>query len=187
MRVVVVGATGNVGSSLVRALADDSAVESILGLARRSPALELPKTTWTEADIVSDGLTPHFRGADAVVHLAWAIQPSRDLETLTRINVDGSERVFDAVAEAGVPVLAYASSVGAYSPGPKDRLVDESCPVGGVPTSFYARHKAEVEQRLDRFEHEHPDVRVVRMRPGLIFKRQAAAGIRRLFAGPFLP
>jgi nucleoside-diphosphate-sugar epimerase len=86
-----------------------------------------------------------------------------------------------------VPALVYASSVGAYSPGPKDRLVDESWPVEGVPTSFYARHKAEVERLLDRFEAEHADVRVVRLRPGLIFKREAASGIRRLFAGPFLP
>jgi UDP-glucose 4-epimerase len=28
---------------------------------------------------------------------------------------------------------------------------------------------------------------VVRMRPGLVFKKEAAEGIRRLFAGPFLP
>jgi UDP-glucose 4-epimerase len=91
------------------------------------------------------------------------------------------------VAAAGVPALVYASSVGAYSPGPKDRRVDESWPVEGVRTSFYARHKAEVEQLLDRFEREHPDVRVVRLRPGLIFKREAASGIRRLFAGRLVP
>ena len=30
-------------------------------------------------------------------------------------------------------------------------------------------------------------MRVVRLRPGLIFKREAASGIRRLFAGPLLP
>jgi UDP-glucose 4-epimerase len=65
--------------------------------------------------------------------------------------------------------------------------VDESWPTGGTPTSYYARHKAEVERRLDRFESEAPDVRVVRMRPGLVFKKEAAQGIRRLFAGPLLP
>jgi nucleoside-diphosphate-sugar epimerase len=65
--------------------------------------------------------------------------------------------------------------------------VDEGWPRGGVPTSYYARHKAEVERRLERFETENPDVRVVKMRPGLIFKKEAAQGIRRLFAGPFLP
>src|SRR5205809_7702957 len=98
--------------------------------------------------------------------------------------------VVGATGNVGTSLLAalvYASSVGAYSPGPKDRLVDESWPVDGVPTSFYGRHKAEVERLLDRFEEAHPDVRVVRLRPGLIFKREAASGIRRLFAGPFLP
>jgi nucleoside-diphosphate-sugar epimerase len=86
-----------------------------------------------------------------------------------------------------VPALVYASSVGAYSAGPKDRLVDESWPTGGTPSSFYARHKAAVERLLDRFEAEQPGVRVVRLRPGLIFQHGAGSEIRRLFAGPFLP
>ena len=38
--------------------------------------------------------------------------------------------------------------------GPKDRRVDESWPTTGIPTSFYSRHKAEVERLLDRFEEE---------------------------------
>ena len=45
----------------------------------------------------------------------------------------------------------------------------------------------EVERRLDIFEREAPDVRVVRMRPAFTFKRESASGQRRLFAGPFLP
>jgi nucleoside-diphosphate-sugar epimerase len=187
MRIVVIGASGNVGTSLLHALGEDPAVESVLGIARRRPVANFPKTEWATADVARDDLVPHLRGADAVVHLAWAIQPSRDLDALWLTNVHGSGRVFDAVAAAGVPTLVYASSVGAYSPGPKDRAVPESWATGGIPTSFYARHKAEVERRLDRFEAEHPEIRVVRLRPGLIFKRGAASGIRRLFAGPFLP
>jgi nucleoside-diphosphate-sugar epimerase len=101
--------------------------------------------------------------------------------------VHGSRRVFDAVARAGVPVLVHASSVGTYSPGPKDRPVDESWPTRGIPSSFYSRHKAEVERMLDDFQRERPGVRVVRLRPGLIFKRSAATEIRRLFVGPLLP
>jgi UDP-glucose 4-epimerase len=186
MRVVVVGATGNVGTSLLHQLANDGDVESVVGIARRRPNLEFPKTTWVEADIVSSDLVSHFRGADAVVHLAWVIQPSRDLGFLWQVNVEGSTRVFRAVADAGVPALVYASSIGAYSRGPKDRRVGEDWPTDGIPTSFYARHKAEVERRLDLFERERPDIRAVRLRPALIFKREAASGIRRLFAGPFL-
>ena len=187
MKVVVVGASGNVGTSLLHALADDPQVEEVVGLARRIPGMSFPRTRWVAADIVRDDLVPHFRGADAVVHLAWLIQPSRDRATTRAVNVDGSGRVFRATADAGVPALVYASSVGAYSPGPKDRRVDESWPTGGIETIFYSRDKAATERLLDRFEAEHPGVRVVRLRPGLIFKREAASGIRRLFAGPLLP
>jgi UDP-glucose 4-epimerase len=187
MRVAVIGATGNVGTSVLTALADEAGVDSVLGIARRRPEADFPKTEWAQADITDDDLRPHLEGADVAVHLAWAIQPSRDEATLRAINVDGSARVFDAVARAGVPALVYASSVGAYSPGPKGRAVGEDWPTGGVPTSFYSRHKAEVENLLDRFESEHAEIRVARLRPALIFKGEAASEIRRLFAGPFLP
>lgn len=187
MRVVIIGATGNVGTSLVAALAREPAVESILGVARRLPGWAPAKTEWASADVVTSDLAPLFRGADVVVHLAWLIQPSRDVHAMRQVNVTGSERVFRATAEAGVKALVYASSIGAYSPGPKDRAVDETWPTDGVATSFYSRHKAEVERRLDRFEAEFPDTRVVRLRPGLIFKREAGSGVRRLFLGPLVP
>ena len=187
MRVVITGASGNVGTSLLRALADEPRIAGILALARRRPELDKSKTTWAEADVASSDLLEHFAGADAIVHLAWLIQPSRDLDQLRRVNVDGSRRVFEAAAAARARVLVYASSVGAYSPGPKDRKVDESWPTGGIATSFYSRHKAEVERLLDDFEQRHPGVRVVRLRPALIFKREAGSEVRRLFAGPLLP
>ena len=187
MRVVVTGASGNVGTSLLRALAADDDVDEIVGIARRRPAHVFPKTEWRAADVGRDDLVPLFQGADCVVHLAWGIQPSHELSTLRRTNVEGSERVFRAVAEAGVPALVYGSSVGAYSPGPKDRLVDESWPAEGTPTSFYARHKAEVERLLDRFQVDRAETRVVRLRPALIFKRSSGEEQRRYFLGPLFP
>ncbi|TMK58926.1 MAG: NAD-dependent epimerase/dehydratase family protein [Actinobacteria bacterium] len=187
MRVIVTGASGNVGTSVLEALGREAKVDEIVGLARRVPTVEMPKVRWVGADVVSDDLAPIFSGADAVIHLAWAIQPSRDEAVTERINVEGSRRVFDAVAAAKVPALVHASSVGAYSPGPKERQVDESWPVEGIPSSFYSRHKAAVEDLLDELEGRAPELRVVRLRPGLIFKSEAASEIRRLFAGPFLP
>jgi nucleoside-diphosphate-sugar epimerase len=159
----------------------------VLGVARRRPELQLPKTEWAVADVARDDLVPLFDGADVVVHLAWLIQPSHDEAVLRRVNVDGTLRLLDAAAATGVPKVVYASSIGTYSPGPQDRFVGEEWPAGGIESSFYSRHKVRVEELLDGFESEHPDVRVVRLRPALIFKRSAASGIRRLFAGPFLP
>ena len=184
MRVVVTGATGNVGTSVLPALARDPAIEEIVGLARRVPRWSNPRTRWVGADVVTSPLEEIFAGADAVIHLAWLIQPSRDAAALRAVNVDGSRRVFEAAARAGVGALVHASSIGVYSPGPKERRVDESWPREGVPTSFYSRHKAEAERLLDGFEDR---LRVVRLRPALIFKGEAASEIRRYFAGPLLP
>jgi UDP-glucose 4-epimerase len=86
-----------------------------------------------------------------------------------------------------VRTIVYASSVGAYSPGPKDRPVDENWPTHGWPPAGYTREKAYLERVLDAFERDHPDIRVVRLRPGFILKRESAAAQRRLFAGPLLP
>jgi len=187
MKVAVIGATGNVGSALLRALEHEERVREVVGIARRRPATELSKVTWATADVVTDDLEPVLAGADVVVHLAWLIQPSRDERVTYAVNVEGSRRVFEAAARAGAGAIVYASSVGAYSPGPKDRAVDESWPTGGIQSSFYSRHKAEVESILDRFEAEHAHMRIVRLRPGLIFQRDAASEIRRYFAGPLLP
>jgi UDP-glucose 4-epimerase len=103
------------------------------------------------------------------------------------VNVDGSTRLLAAVREAAVPALVYASSIGAYSPAPNDSAVDEGWPTEGIAQNEYSRQKAELERRLDRFEAEAPEVRVVRMRPALTFKYESASEQRRLFAGPFLP
>ena len=77
--------------------------------------------------------------------------------------------------------LVYASSVGAYFTGPK-RIAGwkRAGPPAGSIRSYYSRHKAEVERRLDHLRAPSIlDRRVVRLRPGLIFKREAAPG----FAG----
>jgi UDP-glucose 4-epimerase len=187
VRVVVTGATGNVGTAVVGALVADQRVERVVGISRRAPRWSPPRTEWVQADVARDDLRPLFAGADAVIHLAWLIQPSRDGAELERVNVTGSRRVFEAAAGSGARALVHASSVGVYSEGPKDRAVDESWRRDGTPTSFYARHKAAAERALDAVEAASPGLRVVRLRPGLIFQREAGPEIRRLFGGPLVP
>ncbi|WP_328461109.1 NAD-dependent epimerase/dehydratase family protein [Actinoplanes sp. NBC_00393] len=189
MRVVIVGASGNAGTALLRRLrATEPDVEPV-GVSRRAP--DNPGIPWHTVDVGADDATDRlaeiFAGADAVVNLAWQIQPSHDQQRLYRTNVLGSRSVFRAVVRAGVPAIMHASSVGVYAPGPKWAFVKETWLRTGVPESSYSRHKSLVERMLDEIESDHPTLRVVRLRPGLIFQRDAGTEIGRYFAGPLLP
>ena len=62
MRVVIVGATGNVGTSVIRSLENEPEVESILGVARRLPGLQPRKTEWAAADVTSFRLLAGMSG-----------------------------------------------------------------------------------------------------------------------------
>lgn len=187
MRIIVTGATGNLGTSTIEALSNDSRVNEIVGVARRKPEIQVNKCTFVAADVARDDLGPLFRGADAVVHLAWQLQPMREVRQLQRTNVDGMRAVLNAVRKEQVKSVVAASSVGAYSPGSKDALVDEVWPTQGISSSMYSRQKVQVERMLEDFEAENSETRVVRMRPALVFKANAAAEIHRLFLGPLVP
>lgn len=187
MRVVVTGASGNVGTSVVQRLLANPEIEAIAAVCRRPPAVVLPTVTWHAIDVGVDQLEPVLRGADAVIHLAWQIQPGHDADQLHCTNVVGTRRVVDAVLTTGVPTLVYASSVGTYAPGPKDRPVGERWPATGVPGSLYSAHKAAVERLLDSVAAAAPELRIVKLRKALVFKAGAAAGIARLFLPRWLP
>lgn len=186
-RIVVTGATGNVGTAVVRALGADPEVGSIVGIARRPSRWESPKTEFVTADVARDDLRAVFDGADVVIHLAWLFQPTHRPEVTWRSNVLGSIRVFETAAAMRVPALVHASSIGAYSPRDDDHPVAEDWPTHGSPKAAYTREKAYVERVLDALDRRHPRLRVVRLRPGFLFQRAAAPEQRRLFGGPFLP
>ena len=198
MRVAVLGATGNVGTAVLRRLQAARAERpdglEIIGVARRIPSQSTGPyegVQWHSIDVASrsgrDELVEVLDGVDAVVHLVWAVQPNRDEAELHRINVHGTENMLSAAAEAGVRHVVCASSVGAYSPAPKDVLTDESWPARGIATSHYSRHKGEQEELLDEFERRYPEIPVARLRPGLIFQSDAGSEIGRYFLGPLVP
>ncbi len=65
--------------------------------------------------------------------------------------------------------------------------MDESWPTHGWPDAAYCREKAYLERALDIVERDRPGLRVVRMRPAFLFKRESASEQRRIFGGRYLP
>jgi UDP-glucose 4-epimerase len=189
--VVVTGASGNVGTALLRALSGPD--WDVTGVTRRQPAYVPPyhNARWIECDLGADGaadrLAPVLAGAEAVVHLAWAIQPSPDEPAMARTNLAGTRALLTAVASAAVPHLVCASSVAAYRPAGRWTRVGEAWPLDGVEGSAYSMHKAAQEQILDAFQPRYPDTIVARIRPCAIVSAEAGAEHASWLVGPLLP
>ena len=186
MRIAITGASGNVGSAVVRRLAAGGE-HDLVGIVRRPPTsadLTTGVSTgmeWRSVDLSRDdpGLVDALRGVDAVVHLAWGFQPSHREGYLRELGVGGTQRVVEAATAAGVQHLVHMSSVGAYSPKRDDEPVDESWATGGVRTSMYSRHKSAAEQLLDQVDGRGPQLVVTRMRPGIVGQRSAGSALLR--------
>jgi nucleoside-diphosphate-sugar epimerase len=194
LRVAVTGASGNVGTALLRRLtAPGSGVAEVRGLARRQPPSIPPYdgVRWYQADLgetrSEHELTRFLDGVDAVVHLAWALQPGRQPERLHRVNVDGTRRLARAAAGAGVQHFVHMSSLGAYAPGGGDREVGEDWPVTGIPSAQYSRDKSQAELVVREQLGSREGTTLTVVRPTLVLQPEASSEIGRYFLGPLLP
>jgi UDP-glucose 4-epimerase len=185
-RIVITGASGNVGTALLRRLAEDDTDYDIVGVTRRRPPADgvYRSAQWHEADLAEPGaeieLLNVFREAQCVIHLAWGFQPTRNTRYLDAVAINGSSAVLSAAHNAKVPQLLHMSSVGTYAAGRYGERVDESWSTAGIRSSAYSRAKSTVEHMLDDYERRNPDgVGITRMRPGFIMQRDAAPGLRR--------
>src|SRR3954449_3607077 len=193
LRVAVTGASGNVGTALLRRLADpDAGVAEVRGLARRQPPQVAPYdgVRWFSADLGEKAseaeLVEFLDGVDALVHLAWALQPGRRPDELRRVNVEGTRRVLRAAAAAGAGQFVHLSSIGAYSPGAVGQKVSEDWPTTGIPSAQYSRDKSEAERVVRQVMSRHPGTTLTVVRPTLILQPEASSEIGRYFLGPWL-
>jgi UDP-glucose 4-epimerase len=193
MRIVIVGASGNAGTALLRRLGRESGID-VLGVARRAPSDQAgppyDRIEWQECDVgapgAADRLAALFAGADAVVHLAWALQPGRDPQLLHRVNVDGTRRVAEAARRSGVAQFVHMSSLGAYAAGSRHQVAGEDWPVTGIPSSQYSRDKSDAERLVRRLFGPGSPTTLTVVRPTLVLQPEAASEIGRYFLGPLV-
>jgi nucleoside-diphosphate-sugar epimerase len=196
MRIAITGASGNIGTALLRRLSAGGE-HQVVAIARRIPDGGAPydAASWHSVDLTAEDaaarLDTAFAGVDTVVHLAWGFQPSHDVEYLRRLGVGGTAAVLQAARTAGVRHLVHMSSVGAYSAAPH-RRVDESAARDGIATLAYSQHKAEAERLLDAYEREAAAaggsaMLVSRLRPGFVVQPDAASALLRYGLPGFVP
>lgn len=99
MKVLVTGASGNLGSAVLPRLVKDG--HDVLAMSRRS------RPGWAAADLATgDGLADAVRGVDAIVHLASSPTKTRDTD------VEGTRRLVAAAKAAGVRHFLFVSIIG---------------------------------------------------------------------------
>ena len=172
MRVLVLGATGFIGSETVARLVE--AGHAVVGVTRPGPTPEAspPHVDWLERDIArateAEDWTPHLAGIDAVVNCAGVFQDS-PRESTGGVHASGPAALFEACAARSVRRVVHISAVG----------VDREAP------SPFSRSKAAGDARLMAL-----DLDWVILRPSVVLGRNAV-GSGALFRGlaglPVLP
>ena len=171
LTVAVTGPTGDLGIAIVNALERSRVVKGIVGMARRpfDPGERgWKKTEYRQGDVTdTKSVRELVKGADVVVHLAFAILNASD--ATHELNIEGSQTVFEAATQAGAERICYASSVAAY--GFHDENPDwltEDVPARGSPEHPYSDQKAEVEKVLGEVLLRKPGTAAYAFRPCVV-------------------
>ncbi len=171
MKYFVTGATGLVGTHVVRELVD--ADHEVVGLTRsRSNAEHLPEEVEVfEGDIRNkDSMREPMTDVDGVFHIAawFYVGPGpREREKAERINVDGTRNVLELMDELDILRGVYTSTVGVY-PGTSEETVDESVDPDRPTFAVYFRTKWEAHFEVARPMMEN-GLPLVIVQPGAVY------------------
>jgi len=173
MRYVITGGAGYIGTRLVEHLVEREDTERVVVADLRPPRLFRPKTGYEQLD-VRDGnrareLLERER-PDALVHLAFILNPMHDENAMYEIDVGGTHNVLEAASAAGTQHVLVTSSSTAYGAFPDNPVpIEEDWPVRGVPDFEYARDKAESDRLCQLWALRHPDRTMTIARPCIVF------------------
>jgi nucleoside-diphosphate-sugar epimerase len=174
-RVLVTGARGFVGRGLVPALTRAGHTAVPAGRPGRAPADGVALELTADPPVAPDALA----GLDAIVHLAGLAHaaPGRAAEA-RRVNTEGTRRLAEAAAAAGVPRFVYVSTAqvhGTTDPGRPIRADDPLRPV-----EPYADSKAAAERALAALARRPQAPAVAVVRPPLVYGPGAGGNVARL-------
>jgi UDP-glucose 4-epimerase len=192
--IAITGLASNLARTVVPRLLSESSVEKIVGVDLRNPDyFHSEKIEFHRADVRDlEGLKKAFGRIDILLHLAFIVSnnvPNRP--AIDAINIEGSKNAFQAALAGGARKIIHLSSVAAYGllPGVPPLITEETPRRGEQNTNFYYPYtKALVEEYLDTFEKEHPQICITRFRPHIILGPNFAAATTNLgvFINPLL-
>ncbi len=191
LKVVVTGASGDLGSLLLPRLDADSAVGEVIAIDTATPSQQGGKITFRRVDLSQPGadksLEPLLAGADAIFHLAFMYGRVHDANFAHELEVIGSLHVLSAVAAAKVKRLVLPSMTALYGARPNAAaLLREEAPLVRSESRFI-HDKVEVERQLEDFKRAQPETEVVVLRFAPIVGPQVNNPVTRLLRTRLVP
>ena len=194
--VLVTGATGFLGEHLCRALVDQG--HTVRGLARtRSAILADLGVEHIRGDVLSgpelDRALTDAGGVAAVFHLAGAVsRDPDDAQRMMRLHVDGTRRVLERMAAAGVKRMVLASTSGTIGVSKQEEILDESAPYAEELVAGWPYYASKIYQERLAFEHgTRLGIEVVAVNPSLLLgpgdRRLSSTGDVRKFLKRQIP
>jgi nucleoside-diphosphate-sugar epimerase len=149
--IAITGVGGLLGRALVAELSRRGTVDRIIGLDVTDPQLGATATDveLRLLDVRDPRMVDTLAGVDVLVHLAFQMDPIRDLDEMRSVNLEGTRNVLEAARAARLARVVYLSSVVAYGAhADNDVPLTETSPLRGTPGFPYAEHKRDVETWL---------------------------------------
>jgi UDP-glucose 4-epimerase len=173
MRYVITGGSGYIGTRLVEFLSAREQTERIVIADARPPSTYYrPKTEYARIDVRDrDGVRALLERErpDALVHLAFILNPSHDEHLMYDVDVNGTHNVLEAAGAAGTPQALVTSSASAYGAFPDNPVpLTEEDPVRGAPDFSYARDKTEADRICQLWAAKYPDRTMTIVRPCIV-------------------
>jgi len=172
MRYVITGGSGYIGTRLTEHLVRRRETERIVIVDVKPPRFPQAKVEFHRLDVRDRGAVNTLlerEQPDALVHLAFILNPMRDEATMYDIDVNGTLNVLDAAAAAGTQQVLVTSSTTAYGAWPDNPpLIDEDFVQRGQPDFAYARDKTEADRLCRLWAAEHPDRTMTIVRPCIV-------------------
>ena len=192
MRYLITGGSSYIGGALTDELTARDETEKVVAVDIKPPPRHWDKHEFVKGDVRDGGMIRQLlerHEIDALIHLAFILNPIRDDAMMYDVDVNGAQATLQAASDAGTQQVLVTTSATAYGAWPDNpKPIAEDWPVRGVPDFPYARDKAEADRLCQLWAAQHPDRVMTIVRPSIVFGPSVDNYISRSFENnPFVP